>query len=440
MTPTLVYGTGFEGGFFPTNWSSPHNGSGSLTIPSGGKGGVFYANGYWSAGQSGFQYFAADGGIDPGDDFYISFYHNHAGTESNFYIYLTDGTYISLNSNGNGVFRVGINGTVVAYALHSQGHGTWMHHEIHVKIADSDGKIEYKQDGILSVSYTGDTKPGTSSTLDYFYARSDYSITDYGSSLDDFSICVADWPGDLRFSAFLPASDSVIGGFFENGTSNSTPPDVCTSAIGAATGITGTYRYKTTFVDANGETLSSVVSSPDISPANQKVDLSSIPTGPTGTTSRKIYRNKNGGTIYYLVTTIANNTATTYTDSTADASITVVEPINELWNKLSDNSDATYIYTQADLDKYTIGMAASWGDVNKQPLALVRFTRVAKDSTASMKIKLSETYLGTEVAGSEIELTVAVMSICRVLTELPGGITITKDSMLDLLLSGESHL
>jgi hypothetical protein len=51
------------------------------------------------------------------------------------------------------------------------------------------------------------------------------------------------------------------------------------------------------------------------------VNLSAIPIGPTGTTQRKVYRTTAGGSQLKLLTTIADNTSTTYSDTTADASL-----------------------------------------------------------------------------------------------------------------------
>ena len=47
-----------------------------------------------------------------------------------------------------------------------------------------------------------------------------------------------------------------------------------------------------------------------------------IPVGPVGTVGRKIYRTKAGGADYFLVGKIADNTTTSYLDSTvADADL-----------------------------------------------------------------------------------------------------------------------
>lgn len=96
------------------------------------------------------------------------------------------------------------------------------------------------------------------------------------------------------------------------------PPGVVVNAT--AGNLNGTYEYVVTFVTASGETLPSA-SSGAVNPVNQQVNLSAIPIGGAGTTQRKIYRDKNGAGTYRLVATIANNTATTYTDNITDAAV-----------------------------------------------------------------------------------------------------------------------
>lgn len=101
------------------------------------------------------------------------------------------------------------------------------------------------------------------------------------------------------------------------------PSSAPSVAVGAATGPTGTYTYKVTFLNADGKESAASVASGSVTVANQKVSLTSIPTCGAGQdcSGRKIYRIKNGGSIYYLVTTIADNVTTTYTDSTVDGSL-----------------------------------------------------------------------------------------------------------------------
>lgn len=63
--------------------------------------------------------------------------------------------------------------------------------------------------------------------------------------------------------------------------------------------------------------------------AANRVSLSAIPIGPSGTTSRKLYRTVAAGSQLKLLTTIADNTTTTYTDSTADASLGANVPTSD---------------------------------------------------------------------------------------------------------------
>jgi uncharacterized phage protein gp47/JayE len=96
-------------------------------------------------------------------------------------------------------------------------------------------------------------------------------------------------------------------------------PNPPTASIHASAGnLNGTYEYAVSFITATGETLASVESNAVI-PVNQQVDLANIPIGGPGTTGRKIYRDKNGAGTYRYVATLANNTATTYTDNATDA-------------------------------------------------------------------------------------------------------------------------
>lgn len=101
------------------------------------------------------------------------------------------------------------------------------------------------------------------------------------------------------------------------------PASAPTLAAGAGTGLTGDYYGKVTFVSTDG-----VESDP--SEASAKVTLSNknitwtIPTGPEGTASRKLYRTRAASALtFYLVTTIEDNTTTSYTDGALDARITV---------------------------------------------------------------------------------------------------------------------
>lgn len=99
------------------------------------------------------------------------------------------------------------------------------------------------------------------------------------------------------------------------------------AAAGAGMGI-GVYKYVITFVNANGETSAGAEVSVTTTGGNQQVSLTAIPLGAGGTTARKVYRTLVGGATgtEKLVTTIANNSATTYTDVAADGSLGAAVP------------------------------------------------------------------------------------------------------------------
>lgn len=106
------------------------------------------------------------------------------------------------------------------------------------------------------------------------------------------------------------------------------PADAPTAALAspAAPGNVdnGAHRYLVVFVTAAGRTSagspSAAVTVADKT-VNGQVALTNIAVGSTAVTSREIYRTTAGGSTYLLLATIANNTATTYTDNIADASL-----------------------------------------------------------------------------------------------------------------------
>lgn len=138
--------------------------------------------------------------------------------------------------------------------------------------------------------------------------------------------------GLVRFSGaggtFIPtgsevASDDGAGTILsyltsEDGTlptpGSPTAPTLADGGAGAM--AVGTYEYVVTFLTPGGETTIGAVSATIAQAASHRVSLSAIPIGGAGTTSRKIYRRVNGGA-FGLVTTIADNSTTTYSDNNA---------------------------------------------------------------------------------------------------------------------------
>lgn len=110
---------------------------------------------------------------------------------------------------------------------------------------------------------------------------------------------------------------------------NQEPAASAPTAALAATPIAGNvdngaHRYLVTYVTSTGETQAGVVSSVVTvadKTVNGKVELTAIPLGGNSVTARKLYRTAAAGSTYMLLATLANNTATTYTDNIADSSL-----------------------------------------------------------------------------------------------------------------------
>lgn len=133
---------------------------------------------------------------------------------------------------------------------------------------------------------------------------------------------------------------------------NTIQQNVCTGTptIGTATSggnvDVGAHQYKVTFVYSSGEeslagAASSVIT---ISGSNRTVPLTNIPTGNSSVVARNIYRTLAGGSVYYYVGQVADNTTTTYTDILVDstASANQVEPtISSAYDIVLANSFST---------------------------------------------------------------------------------------------------
>lgn len=103
------------------------------------------------------------------------------------------------------------------------------------------------------------------------------------------------------------------------------------------TGLTASrwYQYKIVYYNGTTYSYSTTRTNPLLTGAAvHNIKLTDIPLGPSGTTHRYIYRtlgqttraNVVADNTFYLVTDISNNTATTYSDSTADATIVADNP------------------------------------------------------------------------------------------------------------------
>lgn len=173
-------------------------------------------------------------------------------------------------------------------------------------------------------------------------------------------------------------ADGSLGANFPtvNSTGQKTPPSpapiVGLAGLGAGNLSNGTYKYKVTFVTVSGETDASAESlgvTVVNNATNGQVAVNSIPLGLAGTTSRRLYRTVANGLIFKLLTTIANNTATTFTDNVADGSLGVDEPV--------ENTTAPNGYKRIRINQDSIDWDTSLLDVADWQLSTKIFTWLA---------------------------------------------------------------
>lgn len=107
-------------------------------------------------------------------------------------------------------------------------------------------------------------------------------------------------------------------------------PQRVTAAAGSSGVLTGTYKYRATYViDDLYESDGGLISAP-LTVSAKQINLTTVTAGAssgnyvngaTNVTARKIYRTTNGGSEFKLLTTLSDATTTTYTDNTADWSL-----------------------------------------------------------------------------------------------------------------------
>lgn len=110
-----------------------------------------------------------------------------------------------------GVIRGRVNGSLVATSTVSMVKGEWYLLEVHYKMADA-GVFEIKIDGILAFSWSGDTKPGTATTIDNIQISTDGDDVYFDDlALNDISGTADNsWCGDGRvLPALLPVGNGA---------------------------------------------------------------------------------------------------------------------------------------------------------------------------------------------------------------------------------------
>ena len=151
---------------------------------------------------------------------------------------------------------------------------------------------------------------------------------------------------------FNTLSDDQIGMY-----APSTVATVAQDSAGSITcGVSSTLKpisYKITFVGRGGETDPSAATS-DISVTAKKIRISGIPVGPSGTTSRKVYRKDGTANEYRLLTTIADNTTTVYLDNNGTALASALAPTLNSTDRVDIDCESLDSTLQANIGSYEI--------------------------------------------------------------------------------------
>ncbi len=94
--------------------------------------------------------------------------------------------------------------------------------------------------------------------------------------------------------------------------------------LSAAGVLTGAYYYAITYEKDGVELVTGAISN-TVNPSSNSITVT-CPIGPTGITDRKLYRTEAGGSTLKLLTTLGDNTTTTYVDNIADGSLGAAIP------------------------------------------------------------------------------------------------------------------
>lgn len=83
--------------------------------------------------------------------------------------------------------------------------GIWYCFQFHVTVDDSSGIVETWVDGVADIDFTGDTKPGSDTTINKLYAFQNVAGAAY---LDDITVATTQY-GDIRYDALQPDGDDT---------------------------------------------------------------------------------------------------------------------------------------------------------------------------------------------------------------------------------------
>lgn len=171
-------------------------------------------------------------------------------------------------------------------------------------------------------------KNGDESIMAVFFTESQHSLQKINKSTGEATFVVNLESNEIAWEVWQDRFYFIDGGQFRYYDGYSTKPvrldaPVVAPTIGnSGTGsFTGTYKFMAVFVNELGiESLASPEATATVT-SKAQFDWSGIPIGDANCVSRKLYRTAADGEVFKLVTTLIDNTTTTYTDTTADGDL-----------------------------------------------------------------------------------------------------------------------
>jgi len=164
-------------------------------------------------------------------------------------------------------------------------------------------------------------------------------ISDYNGSTKDATVSV-NWTTNPDATSTYSINSAVKArkaGVDPPGTA----PTLADSTVAGTPN--GVYYGKITFVNAEGYESNPSSASASVTVASKKITWTVPVDASAGKTTakRKLYRTKAGGSVYYYIATVADNTTTAYTDNIADASLTVLMEDN---NNIPPSASIVYAF------------------------------------------------------------------------------------------------
>lgn len=149
------------------------------------------------------------------NEFYVRFaWQRNAASSGKLLIWRSSTTEMgSLRVNAAGKFEVYVGTTWVATGTKSWTPNTWYLVEIRVLIANTGGIIQTRIDGASDISFTGDTQPGTATTVDNLLFTSDGGSTNYMDDIacnDTSGTSENSWCGDGRVYLLKPNANGDV--------------------------------------------------------------------------------------------------------------------------------------------------------------------------------------------------------------------------------------